>query len=599
MFLLVYPFDTGPENTLREKVTLFDYILQDINAGYVDQVDINKMFETGINGMLSTLDPYTQFENNSEAIEMQLKTSGKYGGVGLGIASGEVLDPQRAAIGGKNRVVVVSAFEGYAFDTGVRPGDVIDTVGGRTTAGLSIAAVTDMLRGEPGTKVDITVLREGRSQPLPFTLQRQRVMLRDVPVATFVGPKEDGIGYVRLQSFAKDAAEEVATAIKKLMAEAKTATDGDGKGLRGLVIDLRGNPGGLLNAAIEVSETLVPKGSVIVSTKGRAMGPGPVYLSNSNPIAPADLPLAILVNGQTASASEIVAGAVQDLDRGVIVGSRTFGKGLVQNVQELPYQTALKFTVGRYFTPSGRCIQALRYDAKDASGQYEAKEIEEVDRKEFLTRHGRVVRDGGGIEPDVIAKHRTSFLESALLRQNMFFHFASRYGAALGTEELPVDFEVTDGIYKDFIRFVTTSSFKYESRFDEAFDQLKGMLAEVGYDSARARVDDLRRATELEMRSDFLRHEADIRKQVESAIRFRFQPDSERLAAELRTDDQLLEAARILRSPLEYSELLAPKRTIADASGPTRVGNDPISVASSGMRTPAGGYQEPSERTSE
>jgi carboxyl-terminal processing protease len=578
-FLVLYPFEGTVENALREKVTLFDYILQDINQGYVDKVDINRMFETGVNGMLATLDPYTQFENNAEASEMHVKTSGKYGGVGLGISSGEVLDPQRAATGGKNRVVVVSAFEGYAFDAGVRPGDVIDAIGGSPTDGLSIAAVTDLLRGEPGTSVDITVLREGAASPLAFTLTRRNIQLRDVPVATFVGPAENSIGYLRLQSFAKDAASEVSTALQSLIDQAKA--NAPARGLRGIVLDLRGNPGGLLNAAIEVAETIVPRGSIIVSTKGRDMGPGPVYMSNRDPVLPQDIPIAVLVNGQTASASEIVAGAVQDLDRGVIIGTRTFGKGLVQNVQELPYQTALKFTVGRYFTPSGRCIQALKYDSKDANGHFEAKAVDESDRKEFLTRRGRIVRDGGGIEPDVMSKHRTSFLESALARQNMFFHFAGRYAGLSKLDKLPSGFEVTDTMYNDFIRFVTNSQFKYESRFDEAFEQLEGMFNDVGYEAARGKVNDLRKATEAEMRADFIRHELDIRAQLESSIRFRYQPESERLVAELRNDEQLREAVRVLQSPLEYAEMLAPRHAVASISGPNAV------ASSAGVSTDA------------
>lgn len=583
--VLFYPLDRGDvENALREKVTLFDFILQDISTGYVDKVDINKLFESGVNGMLATLDPYTQFENNAEAVEMHVKTSGKYGGVGLGIATGEILDPQRAALGGKNRVVVVSAFEGYAFDTGVRPGDVIDAVDGKPTSGMNIANVTDLLRGDPGTSVDVTVLREGVLNPLTFKLTRRRVQLRDVPVATFIG--DDGIGYIRLQSFAKDAATEVANAIETLISEAQSKSRSSR--LRGLVLDLRNNPGGLLNAAIEVAETFIPRGSIVVSTKGRGMGPGPTYISNREPVAPLDLPIAVLVNGQTASASEIVAGAIQDLDRGVVIGSRTFGKGLVQNVQELPYKTALKFTVGRYFTPSGRCIQAQKYDQKNSLGQFEAKPVEEGERKEFLTRNGRVVRDGGGIEPDVMSKHRTSFLEFALQRQNMFFHFASRYAATRGIEELPKDFTVDDGLYKEFIRFVANSKFKYESRFDEVFGQLEEMLNDVGYESARGKVNDLRMATETELRTDFLRHENDIRAQLESSIRFRFQPDSERLVAELRNDEQLREAVRLLQSPLEYAEVLAPKHMIAQGleDNINGGGSAPVAIASSRTLTP-------------
>lgn len=558
----------GIESVLREKVFLYDVILNDINAGYVDNVDVDKLFEASISGMLSTLDPFSQFENNAEAVEMNVKTTGKYGGVGLGIGNGEVLDAERKALlGGKNCVVVVTAFEGYAFDVGLRPGDVIGSVDGVETKGKTVAEVTELLRGEPGTSVQVEVLREGVDDGIKFVLPRRKVQLRDVPVATFVGDRRDAVGYIRLQSFAKDAADEVAVALSGLQAEAKRSSPT--QGLKGLVLDLRGNPGGLLESAIKVTETLVPRGSVVVSTKGRGTGPGPIYLSNSDPIVSGDLPIAVLVNGQTASASEVVAGAVQDLDRGIIVGSRSYGKGLVQQLLSLPFQTALKYTSGRYFTPSGRCIQALTYADKDANGQYEAKAVPETERKQFLTRHGRVVRDGGGIEPDVETKHRVSFLENALMRQNMFFHFASRYAAERKLETLPGDFAVDDTVYREFIRFVSATNFKYESRFDEAFGQLDEMFSDVGYDVARGKVEDLRRATVSEMRSDFSRHERDIKAQVESAIRFRLQPDSKRLIAELQHDDQLREAVRLLRSPSEYASLLAPKAMIAQSNGGT------------------------------
>jgi carboxyl-terminal processing protease len=282
-------------------------------------------------------------------------------------------------------------------------------------------------------------------------------------------------------------------------------------------------------------------------------------------VAP-DLPIAVLVNGQSASASEVVAGAVQDLDVGIVVGTRSYGKGLVQQLLSLPFQTALKYTSGRYFTPSGRCIQALSYADKDGDGAYEARAVPDADRKEFLTRRGRIVRDGGGIEPDVISTHRSSFLEAALASQNMFFHFASRYAADRHLAALPPNFAVDDALYRDFVRFAAASDFKYESRFDEAFSSLDDMFSEVGYDAARSKVDALRAATLAEMRADFTRHETSIRAQVESAVRFRLQPESARLTAELAHDDQLADAVRLLRSPAEYRGLLAPRPAIAAVS---------------------------------
>lgn len=536
---------------LREKVTLFDVILHDINDSYVEKVDINRLFETGINSMLGTLDPYTQFENNTQTLEMTVKTNGRYAGVGLGLALGDT------NTAGQRPIIVVSAFEGYAFDAGLRPGDVIRSVSAVDVAGLSLEKVTEMLRGDPGTSVEVTVIREGFDSPLPFTLHRRSVQIKDVPAETLLSGKSSSelpVAYVRLQSFAKDAASEVAAAISRLTPQERP--------LGGVVLDLRGNPGGLLNAAIEVAELFVPNGETIVSTKGRTLGPAPVYKSTREPVIRPDTPLAILVNGQTASASEIVAGAVQDLDLGVVVGSRTFGKGLVQNVQELPFNTALKYTVGKYYTPSGRCIQALNYTQGDKENSiFETKQVEESQRKEFRTAHGRIVRDGGGIEPDVEVQRRASSLEYALQRQNMYFHFATRFGAQRKLDKLPADFTVTDMIYKDFVKFVTESGLKYESEFDDTLNKLDKMFEEVGYNTAREKVSDLKKATNDEMLSDFVRHEADIRVLVESAIRYRFQPDSERIIADLKNDEQLAEAIRVMRNGKEYERLLSQAMT--------------------------------------
>lgn len=551
--LVFFPGNLSSSDALlREKVTLFDFILQDINSSYVDKVDINRLFETGVNSMLGTLDPYTQFENNTQAMEMSVKTNGKYAGVGLVISVGDPTGKAR-----DKPIIVVSAFEGYAFDAGIRPGDIIETVDNTPVSGNSLERVSEMLRGEPGTAVGVSVRREGFRDPLTFSLSRRSVHIRDVPASTFVGQPEDAIGYIRLQSFSKDAATEVKEAVQRLTSD--VASRQSQRGLQGLVLDLRGNPGGLLSAAIEVAEVFLPKDSVVVSTKGRGLGLGPVYISSQDPALPSNVPIAVLVDGQTASASEIVAGALQDLDYGVIVGSKTFGKGLVQNVQELPFNTALKYTVGKYYTPSGRCIQALNYEQAEGDGPPEVKKVEESQRKEFRTRMGRIVRDGGGIEPDVDVQGRPSFLEIALQRQNMYFRYASRYGADTKMQTLPDDFTVTDMIYRDFVKFVTSSEFKYESSFDQAFVQLNDMFKDVGYESAQEKVNDLKRVTESEMKSDFLRHEKDIRSQLESAIRYRFQPDSQRIIAELKNDDQLAQAVLVLKNSKEYNRLLAPQ----------------------------------------
>jgi len=535
--VLLVPESVISSEATRQKVTLFEMIMQDLSRNYVEPIDEEKLFETGMRAMLGSLDPYTQFENNIQAREMNMKTMGKYGGVGLGLAP-DIREP--------TRLVVVSAFEGYSYDVGVRPGDFIEQVDAVDVSGMSTDVVTEMLRGSPGTSVELAVSREGHDGLLRFRLMRRYISLHDVPAASILD-RNNGIGYVRLQSFAKDAAGELRNALVNLQRE------GD---LTGLILDLRGNPGGLLNSAVEVSEALVPKGSLIVSTKGRDMEVMESYYSSRNPILPGSVRLAVLVNGQTASAAEIVAGAVQDLDLGVIVGSRTFGKGLIQNIQELPFRTALRYTVGRYFTPSGRCIQALDYSF--GRGVYTATEKQDKDRLEFKTQNGRTVRDGGGIDVDVpIPSPSISELEAALADQGLYFYFANKYAASVN-EQLPSSFTVSDKLYNDFVNFVDGSDFRFKSRLDVELNVLQNLMTAEGYVDAGNDVDGLRTTLSNEMRLDFVKHREEIRKRLEQAIRYRLQKDSVRLLAEAERDEQVQKALDLLKDRGHYTELLKP-----------------------------------------
>ncbi|KAJ8907034.1 hypothetical protein NDN08_003517 [Rhodosorus marinus] len=534
--ILLVPDGAAVGESVREKVALFDIIFQDITSNYVEPVDEEKLFETGMQAMLSSLDPYTQFENNLQAREMNVKANGKYGGVGLGLAQ-DLRDP--------DRLVVMSAFEGYAFDEGVRPGDYIDRVNDVDVRGRNIEEVTNMLRGPPGTSVNLEVSRQGTSSGITFKLDRRFVSIRDVPVATIVDAR-DGIGYIKLQSFAKDAASELRRAIAKVSNETK---------LTGLVLDLRGNPGGLLNSAVEVAETLVPKDSLIVTTKGREVSDTETYTSSRQPALPENVKLAILVNGQTASAAEIVAGAVQDLDVGLVIGTKTFGKGLIQNIQSLPYRTALRYTVGRYYTPSGRCIQALNYSSDN--GTLVAKERLDADRLEFRTLHGRSVKDGGGIDVDFVAPaSQLSELEASLIEKGLFFYFANDYAANLHAP-LPDNFVVTNTIYKDFVKFVDDSDFKYKSRVDLGLESLEKYLKEEGY-SDGGHMNQLRSTISAEMKLDFVRHGTEIRRRLEHSIRSRTQAESVRLVAEAKTDAQVLKAVELLKNNNLYTQLLQP-----------------------------------------
>jgi carboxyl-terminal processing protease len=571
-----YAPDWKTESKIREKVALFDFILTDIVHGYVDPVDTDQLFEAGVDGMLGSLDPYTQFEGNIAAREMQLKTSGRYGGVGLGIAQ-SILQPEET--------VVLNAFEGYAFDRGVRAGDVIVEVDGTPVRGMPLDKVTELLRGEPGTLVRVRLARETRAPDgsrrlFDVVLPRRLVTIHDVPLYGMIR-SYDGVGYIRLQSFATNAGRELRAAIDNMVRTGR---------LKALVLDLRNNPGGLLDAAVETAEALVPKDSAIVSTKGRALGET-VFMSDREPSLPADVRLVVLTNEQTASAAEIVAGAVQDLDRGVIVGTRTFGKGLVQNVEPLPYNTALKYTVGKYYTPSGRCIQSVNYKEGSAltaalpeaesgrpfldpsgtlvpalppangAARYLSTKVPESERKTFRTLHGRIVRDGGGIEPDMESTvTKPSELELQLLEGGKFFFFANRYAA--GISSLPEDFEVDDKLYKEFQRYVLEDASKWRehTRFEPGLKLFTSTFAEAGYKNAEKELEHLRETIVTELKQDFERHADAIRQRLEDAIRQRFEPESRRLSAALRYDKVLQDALRLLteKQGEAYERLLQP-----------------------------------------
>ena len=469
----------NPEEETRKAVSLFGDILTDLRLGYVDEVDPKRLFETGVGAMLRSLDPYTEFENVKQSRAIKESVSGRYGGVGLIIANepqpkvaaaspvSKLAPPAGASInapapppsdvtvapvpgnGNGNGVSVVDAFESYAFKGGMRVGDHILSVDGVPATGLSVEGVRDLLRGDPDTKVRVKFEREeynGRKE-YEVVLSRAAVKLSDVRLASFLGDANDKVGYINLAGFNAEAARDFRSALLmlKYSAQENHVTEG---GLRGLVLDLRSNPGGLLDAAVEIASYLVPNSADIVSARSRG-GPEITYRSVSEPLLPKDTKLIILVNGGSASASEIVAGAVQDLDAGVIMGqSKTYGKGLVQKILPLSYDSALKYTVAKYFTPSGRCIQAVAYSggrevptdgtsaaasggeetAAEAEAEAKGSPIADKDRRLFYTANGRPVLDGGGITPDeIVPPNQLAPSEALFLGQGLYSEFVSKY----------------------------------------------------------------------------------------------------------------------------------------------------------------------------
>ena len=645
--VILYPVVQSIENT-PEPVMLFETILTDLDRGYVDKVDTNKLFETGISAMLRSLDPYTEFEGREEAAELTESVSGKYGGVGLVISGAapqqiqalpstgtpdalemktdqpgggagrilpqEALDDnlrlnddggggstnldspttlesqpivydesvldspdddddtlaekaeQRRAIkrARDNGIRVVNAFEGYAYDYGMRVGDRLVAIDGRRLAGTStVEDVRNLLRGVPGTFVDVAFVREGVDGETTVSIPRTVVQVSDVKLATLLGKAEDGIGYIQLSGFNANAGREVRNAILGLQHLAEDATDGSGS-LRGLVLDMRNNPGGLLNSAVDVASLLVPQGSDIVSAKGRGF-PGVLYRSMEEPILSPSTKLTVLVNGQTASAAEIVSGAVQDLDVGVIVGAdRTFGKGLVQSVDTLPFGSALKYTVAKYYTPSGRCIQSTNYVEGEGpnsgnGGKYRASKVADRDKKIYFTKHGREVKDGGGVAVDYkVEAQKSSALEYTLLRTGLFSDFASVWSRENQlTNNLDV---VTDSTYQKFKQFVMERQKEGDIQLDAVYsgpiDNLKKALKDSGYKGTSKELEQLRASLIKDIERDFEKYKKEIKEDIGQNILARYLPESMLLEIGVKRDDQVQAAVALMRDDKSFDTLL-------------------------------------------
>ncbi|MDZ4702127.1 MAG: S41 family peptidase [Rhodothermales bacterium] len=513
---------------LRKNFQIFGALYEELVTGYVDPVNPETLMRTGIDAMLLQLDPYTNFYDEADNADIDIITRGRYAGVGLNVGIRN------------DKITVVSPVEGASgYLQGVRAGDIILRIGGTSTVGLTLADLRVLLRGEPGTAVEITVEREGAPAPIDFLLTREEVQLKNVSHHQL--DPETGIGYVKLERFAREASEEVRAAIKTMQETGQLA---------GIVLDLRDNPGGLLEEAVEITQQFVPQGKEIVSTRGRLPQTERSYTGKMPPLT-LDLPLAVLVNDVSASASEIVAGALQDYDRAVIVGQTTFGKGLVQIVKPLPFNTSLKITTSQYFIPSGRSIQAIDYRSHD--GNFAT--IPDSLRRAFTTAGGRTVMDGHGIEPDLhVSRGEVSELEAALQRRAAFFFFANHFAAT--TPAIPKDFEVDMAVYSAFKTWLTQQQFEYKTAAEYSADELAASLTAIGYEDAGDEAAALQKAVQAEKAADFDRHRPRLAELLRAEILARYYGDSAQVEASLVEDPHYREALRILGDRAAYNQLL-------------------------------------------
>lgn len=516
---------------LQRNLKTFNSMVKVLEENYVDSIRIDEAFKAASNAMLNTVDPYTEYYTADDRDQLMKMTTGEYAGIGSYITEYD------------GYVCISQPMEGSpAAKAGLMPGDRIVKVDTVATKGAKTAEVSKLLKGTPGTDVYIEVNRPYVADSLlSFTVTREKVTEKSVPYFGMVTPST---GYIRLNSYIMNSPREISSALDSL---------NKNSGFSGLILDLRGNGGGLVESAIDILGNFLPKGTQVLRTSGN--GKERVYKTTHNPKFP-DMPLVVLTDGGTASASEITAGALQDLDRAVLVGNRSFGKGLVQTTFPLPHDALLKVTVSKYYIPSGRLIQALDYSKRNPDGSV-ARTPDSLTNV-YYTSRGREVRDGGGLQPDSVVKNNTySDILYNLVTKNKIFDYANKYRAA-HPEALPLDkFSISDEDYAEFTEFVVGSGMKYDTSFDALLKEVRKQADEQGYMTADndSTLSALEKSLGSNLERDLQFKKKEIKHYLEEEIATRYYGDGGRVAVEI-TDDPVVETAvAIIESP-EYKAIL-------------------------------------------
>ena len=517
---------------MSKQLEIMQSAFRELNLFYVDELAPGELMETGIKAMLAQLDPYTRYFPETKMEDVRFMQTGEYGGVGASIETRN------------GQTIVVDLLEGEpAEQAGLQLGDVVMRVNGRDLAGLEQNQIGDLLQGATGTDVTVDIQRPGTREILTFELQRQKVKVPDVP---YQGMLSETTGYLALNSFTKTASFEVRKALMNLT---------DSLGAEQVVIDLRGNGGGLLREAIAMVNLFVGKGQEVVSTKGKTPDWNKSYKTRANALRP-DLPIAILVDGKSASASEIVAGTLQDLDRGVVVGSESFGKGLVQQTKKLAYGTRMKVTVAKYYTPSGRCVQRLDYSHRDDEGEVHA--MADSTLSTFYTANGREVLEGRGVLPDVeVPQTDLSYVLEGLLENGVLFDFAVQHRDALVAPDDAIAFEVSDGTWRSFVGFAQgLTDLPYASKTLEAFQALERTAEEeLLYAPNAAALEALRAGLVANVGEDLERHRTEIERELAHELVVHLYNTSGEYRHGLAHDPVAQRAVKLLESK-EYNEIL-------------------------------------------
>ena len=525
---------------IKQNLNIFNSLYKELQTNYVDSIDATKSIRNAIDAMLGQIDPYTEYYPEDELDNLRVLSTGEYSGIGSVIMQRngrvELSEPQ---------------WNSPARKAGLRFGDRIVAIDGDTLPrGYTTQQASARLKGQAGSKVRLTVERPYVADSiLDFEITRGQIRTNSVP---YYGIVRDSIGYIRLTTFDTNSASEVKNAVIALKKDPR---------LRAIVLDLRDNGGGLLESATHIVGLFVPKGTEVVRTRYRGKENEKIYKTTQQPLD-MDIPLAVLINENTASSSEIVAGALQDLDRAIVVGNRSYGKGLVQSSRPLPYNGLLKVTVARYYIPSGRLIQAIDYSHRDENGR--VTRIPDSLTNVYHTMAGREVRDGGGITPDITVKAKEmSRLMYNVIADFWAYDYANRFRARQGDSIAPATrFEITDSIYADFKNFIDPGRFKYDRMCESGMKYLREAAELEGYmtDSVAAQFDLLESMLKHDLSRDLDFNAADLRDLLDDEISARYYDDGARVMRALRTDSDLDAAAAALLDPARYRALLAPKK---------------------------------------
>lgn len=536
---------------ISKNLDIFGKVLREVDNNFVDDIEPNAFMRVGIDAMLASLDPYTNFISASEIEEYQYQSTGQYGGIGAMVSKR------------KEHFLVRDCYPGKpAYLAGLRAGDEILKVNGESVLGKNYESmdIRNLLRGTPGTKVTLTIKRHKQAEPLELAITRDKIKVDNV---AYYGMVDKTTGYIVLGSFTKDASTEVKNAFMALRQQ--------NPGMKALILDLRDNPGGLLYESINLANLFIPKGSKVVETRGKMEGSFKRYLAESNPLD-TQIRLSVLINGRSASASEIVSGVLQDLDRGIIVGRRSFGKGLVQTTRPLSYRAQIKITTSRYYTPSGRCIQAVDYSQRNGKSQKVVKIADSL-KSVFKTTAGRTVEDAGGIFPDaLVPAEKYHKITRDLLSQDLIFDFATEYHAAHPEIAGPREFEVSPELYQAFVDYVNgRTDFVYESRFAQELKKLESMLKEESYYAdVLPMYNALKEKIDTQRQQDIQTYRKEITHFLRDEIVRRYYNRQGAIENSLRFDPYVLEALRVLNDETLYSDILSGKLRLNDGKTDTK-----------------------------